>query len=91
MTARGLIDDIFGRAQMGVAPNMRRITPGQLKYLRDLIEADREAGAVTTGALGSLVWMPEGGDRYVLAEDLRGNKHTLTRLRNFSAEMGSLF
>jgi hypothetical protein len=71
---------------------MRRITPDQLKYLRNLIGADPEGGAITRGAPGSLIWMPMGRHKYVITEDLAGKKHTLTRLSNITAsETGMLF
>jgi len=93
MTAHDLIDSIFSRAAWGgVAPNVRRITPEQLCYLRDLIGADPEGGAAKPGAPGSLVWMPSGRHKYILTEDLHGTKHTLTRLSNICAsESGRLF
>ncbi len=92
MTACALIADIFSRVQPGVASNIRRITPRQLAYLRLLIDADPQAAAVTRGAPGSLVWTPAGHDKYILTEDLRGTKHTLTRLSNAAVEgNGSLF
>ena len=92
MTAHDLISEIFGRPQRGVAGNMRRITRAQLGYLRDLMVADPEGAAVERGAPGSLVWMPSGRDKYVLTEDLVGNKHTLTRLSNIvPSGMGNLF
>lgn len=92
MTAFDLIDSIFSRAQREAAGNVRRITRDQLKYLRDLIDADPEGGAVRNGAPGSLVWMPRGARKYVLTEDLNGNKHTLTRLSSIAtSETGRLF
>jgi hypothetical protein len=89
-TAHDLIDSIFRWPQEGVACNMRRISAGQLKYLRDLIDADPEGGAVTRGAPG---WMPSGRHRYVLTEDpTGGNKHTLTQLSSIAMSgCGSLF
>lgn len=93
MTARELIDDIFGRAQLGMPANMRRITGDQVKFLRDLIREDPEGGAVTRGDLGSLVWMPGGTHKFVITEDPNGGKkHTLTKLSNLVAsETGRLF
>lgn len=92
MTAFDLIDSIFARVQGGMPGNMRRITPAQLIYLRNLIDADPEGGAVTRGSPGSLVWMPAGRTKYVLTEDLRGNKHTLTKFANIVAsDTGRLF
>jgi len=92
MTAFDLIDSIFRRAQAGMPGNMRRITPAQLKYLRDLIDAEGPSEAIKRGAPGSLVWTPEGRDKFVVTEDLSGNRHTLTRLANLVAsESGQLF
>lgn len=93
MTARELIDDIFGRAQQGMPGNMRRITVDQLKFLRDLIDEDTDSGAVTRGDGGSMVWMPSGPHKYVVTEDPNGGKkHTLTKLLNLVAsESGRLF
>lgn len=91
MTAHGLIESIFSRWQDGPG-NVRRITRAQLDYLRGLIDADEEGGAVTRGSPGSLVWMPMGRWKYVLTEDLRGEKHTLVKLGNVVASgTGSLF
>lgn len=80
MTAHDLIADIFRRPQDGVAPNMRRITRPQLDFLLSLIGKDEEGGAVQRGTGGSLVWTPCGRNKYIITEDLRGNRHTLTRL-----------
>jgi len=92
MTAHGLIDDIFSRAQDGVAPNMRRITRAQMDYLISLIAQDEDGSAVQRGAGGSLVWAPRGRGKYVITEDTRGNRHTLTRFTTpIAAEMASLF
>jgi len=91
MTARGLIDSIFTRAQPGVAGNVRRITLPQLDLLRRLIAEDREAGAMHADGLGVAVWKPAGREKFVITEDLRGDRHTLARAPNFSATMGSLF
>ncbi len=93
MIALDLIASIFARPGWGsVAPNVRRITPEQLKYLQDLIAADPEATAVRKGAPGSLVWAPAGNHKYVITEDLNGTRHTLTKLSSLDAEgTGSLF
>jgi hypothetical protein len=93
MTAFDLIDSIFSRpAWRGAPGNQRHVTRDQLVYLRNLIDADPEAAKVTRGAPGSLVWMPAGRHKYVLTEDLMGDKHMLTRLSNIEASgMGSLF
>jgi hypothetical protein len=85
MTAFDLIDSIFSRPAWGVAPNVRRISREQLVYLRGLIDRDAEAGKARKGAPGSLVWMPPGPHKYVLSEDLGGDRHTLTRLSNIAA------
>jgi hypothetical protein len=86
MTAFGLIESIFSRPPWRGEPgNQRRITRDQLVYLRDLIDADPQAGAVKRGAPGSLVWTPAGSHKFVLSEDLAGDKHTLTRLSNITA------
>jgi hypothetical protein len=77
---------------MGVAVDVRRITPDQVKYLRDLIEQAGPAARIQTGAPGALVWSPEGLHRYVVTEDLRGSRHTLVRLSKApSADCGLLF
>jgi hypothetical protein len=93
MTAHDLIDSIFSRPQEGVAGNMRRITPQQLKYLRDLIDADPEGAAVIGGSMGSTVWMPSGRNKYIITEDpTGGHKHTLARLNNLRpSDEGMLF
>jgi hypothetical protein len=92
MTAHNLISDIFSRSQTGIADNMRRITRPQLNLLIKLIGENEESGAVQRGSGGSLVWMPRGLDKYVITEDPRGNKHTLTHLSNLiPTGMGSLF
>jgi len=93
MTAFDLIDSIFSRPAFGVAQgNIRSISDRQYAKLRELIGEDPEGGAVTTGTGGSLVWMPSGRHKYILTEDLRTGKHTLTRLSNIIAsESGRLF
>lgn len=93
MTAYELIDSIFARVQPGMPGNERRITRRQLDWLRDLIGADPEGGAVRSGGPGSLVWMPSGRTKYIITEDpTGGDKHTLVKLANLtpSAE-GRLF
>jgi hypothetical protein len=93
MTAFDLIDSIFSRPPWGgVAGNVRRISPEQFRYLRNLIDADPEGGSVKRGVPGSLIWMPSGRHKYILTEDMGGTKHTLTRLSNIAASMsGRLF
>jgi hypothetical protein len=91
MTAHDLIADIFSRVQSGPG-NMRRITRPQLNLLCRLIGEDKDAGAVQHGLGDSLVWTPSGRNKYIITEDSRGNRHTLTRLANLSATgMDSLF
>lgn len=92
MKAMALIDDIFRRPQRGNENNVRRVSPAQLKYLRDLIESEGPRAAIRQGAPGSLIWMPSGPSKYILTEDLSGNRHTLTRLLNLeTGDAGSLF
>jgi hypothetical protein len=92
MIAHDLIDSIFSRPQTGVAGNVRVITRAQLDFLTGLIGEDEEGGAVQRGLNGSFVWMPSGRHKYVITVDLRGNRHTLTRLSNIAAAAsGSLF
>jgi hypothetical protein len=92
MTAHDLIASIFSRTQQDLPGNVRRITRAQLDFLLRLIGEDEEGGAVQRGRGGSVVWMPSGRNKYVIAEDLRGNKHTLTRLGNIVASSsGCLF
>jgi len=56
VTAFDLIDSIFSRVQDGMPSNMRRVTPGQFAYLRDLIGRDPEGGAVHKGMNGSIIY-----------------------------------
>lgn len=95
MTAHNLIADIFRRPgawNEGLPGNVRRITGPQLDLLRRLIAEDKDAGAVQSGLGGSFTWMPRGRDKYVVTEDLRGDRHRLERLANIAAEgMGMLF
>jgi len=91
MTAFELIDSIFWRAQPGTPGNLRRITREQLNYLRDLIDKAGPSEAIKRGAPGSLIWTPAGRHKYVVTEDLTGNRHTLTRLANVASESGTLF
>ena len=92
MTAHGFIDQLFSRPSFGLDGNMRRLTPGQLDLLRNLIGEDEEGGAVQRGANGSLIWMPSGRPKYVITEDPRGGKHILARFSNLKASAsGSLF
>lgn len=93
MIAHDLIESIFSRSGWrAAAPNVRSITPEQLKFLRDLIAKDPESHKARAGDRGSLVWMPSGPFKYVLTEDpTGGKKHTLARLSNIAAASGSLF
>ena len=84
MIAHDLIESIFARPQDGPR-DIRRITKDQLDYLQDLIRKDPESAKMHNGQGGSLVWTPAGKHKYVLTEDLVGNKHTLTRLSNIEA------
>lgn len=77
MTAHELIDSIFRRAQAGMPGNQRVITPAQLGYLRDLIGQDSEGGAVVRQGAFRMIWMPRGRQKYVLAEDPHGRRHTI--------------
>ena len=92
MTAHDLIISIFSRVQADMPGNARRITRAQLDFLRNLIAADEEGGAMRSGGPGVSVWTPSGRNKYVLREDLRGNRHVLERLANVvPTGMGSLF
>jgi len=85
MIALDLIASIFSRPSWGaVAPNVRRVTLEQLKYLRDLIAADPEAEKVDWGPAGAIIWTPGGQWRYVLTEDSEGRWHTLARISNIA-------
>ena len=91
MTAHGLIESIFSRPQGGPG-NERRITPDQLSYLRNLIDADEEGGAVKEGMNGGFAWMPKGRNKYVVTVDPLRNRRTLTRLSNLApSDEGRLF
>ena len=91
MTAQQLIAETFSCVQSGAASNLRRLSPRQFTWLRDLIEVEA-GGTIGRGDMGSLVWTPPGPDKYVLTEDPRGEKHTLTRLGNISTSgAGNLF
>jgi hypothetical protein len=92
MTAFDLIDSIYARAGWGVEGNTRRITRRQMSKLIELIGEDKQGGDLRRGTGSSLVWMPSGRDKYVITEDLRGERHTLTRLPSIAiGSMGSLF
>lgn len=92
MTAHHLIEDIFRRVQPGVPGHQRRLSRAQLAYLRDLIDRDEEGGALRGDGPGVTIWLPSGRWKYVLAEDLHGERHTLTRLGNLApSDAGRLF
>lgn len=93
MTAHDLIRDIFSRApRLGMESNVRRITPAQLSFLRDLIGADPEGAALQRASASSQIWMPSGRDKYLVTEDLKGDRHTIARLMNLKASgAGMLF
>jgi hypothetical protein len=96
MTAHDLITDIFSRHQDGVPGHMRRITRPQLDFLLGLIGEDEEGGAVENvpadAGFRATAWKPSGRNKYIVTEDLRGKRHTLTRLSNLVASgTGCLF
>ena len=95
MTALDLIADIFrrdGAWNNGLAANVRRITGPQLDLLRLLIGQDHHAGAMESGGPGVAIWAPPGGTKYVIAEDLRGDRHSLSRAASsVPVGMGMLF
>ncbi len=92
MKARELVESILRRPQAGVADNMRFITREQMVYVLDLIAKDEEAAALRRGAGNSFVWSPSGRDRYVVTEDFRPDRHTLTKVKSLVPEgVGSLF
>lgn len=79
MTAQQLIADIFSRPQHNLPSEMRRLTPEQFKYVRDMILIEDAKGTVHSGQGGSLVWSPAAGEKYVLTEDRDRWKFTLTK------------
>ena len=92
MTAHDLIASIFARHQDGMPGNERRITMRQLVSLKDLIGADEEGGAWRVQGPGVWSWAPSGRDKYVITEDLFGNRHTIARFMNMTASgTGRLF
>lgn len=92
MTAFDLIESIFARPQRDMPSNERRITATQLSYLKDLIGADPEGGAMARAGPGVWTWAPAGRTKYQLTEDYQGNRHTLARFMNLTAsETGRLF
>ncbi len=83
MTAHDLISDIFRRTgcwNVGLPGNTRRITRPQLELLRRLIAEDEQGSAMQSNGPGIAVWEPSGRDKYVITEDLRGDRHTLTHM-----------
>lgn len=92
MTAYDLIASIFGRVQRGMPGNARVISRGQLNLLRALIGEDEEGGAMKSDGPGRSIWAPSGRNKYVITEDLRGDRHVLERHSNLlPSGMGSLF
>lgn len=100
MTAHDLIADIFRRNgpwNEGLPANVRCITGPQLDLLRRLVGQDKDAGAVKSGGPGETIWTAAAGDKYVISEDLRGDRrggfrHTIERLSGIAPSgMGSLF
>jgi hypothetical protein len=92
MTAFDLIDSIYARPQSDVPSHIRFITASQLSYLKDLIGADPEGGAMRRDGPGRWIWAPSGRIKYELTEDLSGRKHRIARLANLtSSETGRLF
>ncbi|HEV2133806.1 MAG TPA: hypothetical protein VGR47_06040 [Terracidiphilus sp.] len=85
MTPHDLIGSIFARAQDGVAPDVRRITSDQLKYLRDLIVRDAEAGKLRRDGAHREAWDCAGKWRYAIEETPGGKLHRLTRARRIEA------
>ena len=92
MTAHDLISSIFSHVQNRVAGNVRMITRPQLYLLRALIAEDRESYAVRSDGPGVTVWEPSGLDKYVITEDLYGDRHRLERVANhIASDAGWLF
>lgn len=90
LTALGLAEDIFRRAQPALPGNVRRISRKQLDYLRSLIEAEYPPAA-RQEQQGKLTWLPAGRDKYVITEDRFGDKHLLMKLSNLTvAEEGRI-
>lgn len=92
MTVHDLIAQIYARGSFGLTGDMRRITRPQLDLLRKLIAEDPEAAALTRASANSQLWTPSGRDKYLITEDLKGERHTITRLMNLRASgAGMLF
>jgi hypothetical protein len=90
MTAREFISELFARPGYGCASNMRRLTAPQFELLIKLIGEDANAGAVQRGLGRSLVWKPPGAEKYVITEDPRGQKHTVTIMPGAAASGSGL-
>jgi hypothetical protein len=94
-TAHDLVTDFFARAgpwNRGLPGNMRSLTRAQLDLLLRLIGEDEEGGALSSGGPGVTVWKPSGRNKYIIREDLRGQRHTVERLANLVASgTGLLF
>jgi hypothetical protein len=80
MTAFELIDSFFARPQPGRASHERRITTRQLGYLKDLIGADPEGGAMAPAGPGVWYWTPAGRNKYEITEDYGKAGHKIARL-----------
>ena len=92
MTAHELIESIFARHHEGMPGNERRITLRQLIALKDLIGADPEGAFFRNSGPGVWTWAPSGRNKYLISEDLYGNKHKIARLANLGpSEAGRLF
>lgn len=80
MTAFDLIDSIFARVQPDRPGNERGITGKQLTYLKDLIGADPEGGAIRQRGRNVWQWMPAGRVKYEITEDFATGRHKIARL-----------
>jgi len=92
MTPFDLIESIYARPQDGMPSNERAITARQLSYLKDLIGADPEGGALTRSGPGVWMWTPAGRTKYRITEDYAGGRHKIARFSNVVASgTGRLF
>jgi hypothetical protein len=92
MTAFDLIDSIFARHQDGVPGNERRVTSAQLGYLRNLIDADPEGGALRRDGPNVWLWAPAGRNKYRIEEDMVKGRHKIARLSTLTpSATGRLF